>query len=256
VALLDIRRRSALMWQRFRGYRPDLRRSTRPRRSPVTQTRNTCRHTRPPKGSGTQVPETRTSHPDAPRSGSRGTDCAFSSRIRPAARAGGKVTSPPLRHGGEGRSPGITRRTHRTRRADRGEGRNPRLTATPRPCRRTATRSPQHHSAVAGPERNRVRSAAHSRPDGDSARPPSPAAVYCGRPGPSHGRPGRGPTTQATQAAATAGALSRSDRCNTSVPSAASTRTVSPATKRPSRIARASGSTKRFWITRLSGRAP
>ena len=32
--------------------------------------------------------------------------------------------------------------------------------------------------------------------------------------------------------------------------------TVSPSTNRPSRIASASGSTSRFWITRLSGRAP
>ncbi len=39
-------------------------------------------------------------------------------------------------------------------------------------------------------------------------------------------------------------------------PSTASTMILSPSTKRPSRIASASGSTRRFWITRFSGRAP
>jgi hypothetical protein len=43
---------------------------------------------------------------------------------------------------------------------------------------------------------------------------------------------------------------------NTSSPSAASTRTVSPSANSPSSIASASLSTRRFWITRLSGRAP
>jgi hypothetical protein len=43
---------------------------------------------------------------------------------------------------------------------------------------------------------------------------------------------------------------------STRSPSPASTRTVSPSRKSPSRIASASGSTSRFWITRLSGRAP
>ena len=43
---------------------------------------------------------------------------------------------------------------------------------------------------------------------------------------------------------------------NTSSPSAASTRTVSPSENSPSRIASASLSTRCFWMTRLSGRAP
>jgi pimeloyl-ACP methyl ester carboxylesterase len=54
---------------------------------------------------------------------------------------------------------------------------------------------------------------------------------------------------------AAAGAAA-SARSSTISPSAASTRTVSPGPNRPSRIASASGSTSRFWITRLSGRAP
>jgi hypothetical protein len=43
---------------------------------------------------------------------------------------------------------------------------------------------------------------------------------------------------------------------NINSPSIASTATVSPAAKRPSSSASASGSTSRFWITRFSGRAP
>jgi hypothetical protein len=50
---------------------------------------------------------------------------------------------------------------------------------------------------------------------------------------------------------ATTGAVEKS-----SSPSAASTRTRSPAPNSPSSIFSASGSTRRFWITRFSGRAP
>ena len=60
----------------------------------------------------------------------------------------------------------------------------------------------------------------------------------------------------AAYAAATGSAGTKSSRSSTSAPSDASTLTVSPAVNRPSRIAIASGSTRRFWITRLRGRAP
>jgi SEC-C motif len=63
------------------------------------------------------------------------------------------------------------------------------------------------------------------------------------------------PGERGRQAAATTSA-----RSSTSSPLAdsrsASTLTVSPGTNRPSRIASARRSTSRFWITRLSGRAP
>jgi len=68
---------------------------------------------------------------------------------------------------------------------------------------------------------------------------------------------GGGPRYAAAGAAGSAGAgASASAFANVSSPSAASTLTVSPSRKRPSRIPSASASTRRFWITRLSGRAP
>jgi hypothetical protein len=60
-----------------------------------------------------------------------------------------------------------------------------------------------------------------------------------------------GSASSASAPAASAGAF-----VSTSSPSAASTRTVSPSRNSPSRIASASLSTSRFWMTRLSGRAP
>src|SRR5215208_925051 len=60
-----------------------------------------------------------------------------------------------------------------------------------------------------------------------------------------------GPGSQAAAASARSGASA-----NTSSPSAASTRTLSPSANSPSSTPIASRSTSRFWITRLSGRAP
>ncbi len=75
-------------------------------------------------------------------------------------------------------------------------------------------------------------------PTARSATPASPATK---RPPPGAWQRAHSPRRRRHAAAATAGA-----RSSTSSPSTASTLTVSPATKRPSRMARASGSTRRF----------
>ncbi len=90
-------------------------------------------------------------------------------------------------------------------------------------------------------------------------------AARGGRPVPSGSAPlatgdpvwvGERPGAAHRQAGSAAASATAAPRAILSSAPAASTSTVSPSVKRPSRMAMASGSWSRRWITRLSGRAP